>query len=103
MDVMNLRLLLHAIKSHLLRLILLPPGGFLGLEISTAESWWVLGFVYIISLFTFESSIVNSLITYYQYVQKNNKKCMKRRKPYDPYCAAHVCTLFSSTINMRES
>jgi hypothetical protein len=37
----------------------------IGLEISTptAESRWGLGFVYIISFFTFESSIALSLIT----------------------------------------
>jgi hypothetical protein len=48
-----LRLLLHAIHSHLHHLILLD--GFLGLEISTqtAECRWGPGFVYIISLFTF--------------------------------------------------
>jgi hypothetical protein len=65
-----LRLLLHAIHSHIHQLILLLPYGFLGLEISTAtaESGWGLGFVYIISLFTFESSIVLSLITLYLYV-----------------------------------
>jgi hypothetical protein len=42
----------------------MPPNGFLDLEISipTAESSWELVFVYIISLFTFESSIVRSLI-----------------------------------------
>jgi hypothetical protein len=42
-----------------------PPYGFLGLDISnaTAESGWRLGFVYIISLFTFERSIALSLIT----------------------------------------
>jgi hypothetical protein len=42
-----------------------PPYGFLELEISTptAESSWELVFVYIISLFSFESSIVRSLIT----------------------------------------
>jgi hypothetical protein len=34
--------------------------GFMGLDISTAtaESRWGLGFVYIITLFTFESSMV---------------------------------------------
>jgi hypothetical protein len=43
-----------------------PPYGFLELEISTptAEGIWELVFVYIISLFTLESSIVRSLITY---------------------------------------
>jgi hypothetical protein len=43
---------------------LTPPYGFLDLEISTAtaESSWELVFVYIISLLTFESSIVHSLI-----------------------------------------
>jgi hypothetical protein len=59
--------LLHAIHIHLQQLILPPPPrhGFLGLEISTAtaESRWGLGFVYILSLFTFQSSIVISLIT----------------------------------------
>jgi hypothetical protein len=42
-----------------------PPYGFLGLDISnaTAESGWELGFIYIISLFTFESGIALSLIT----------------------------------------
>ncbi len=42
-----------------------PPYGFLEREISTptAKSSWELVFVYIISMFTFESSIVRSLIT----------------------------------------
>jgi hypothetical protein len=58
--------LLHAIHSHPP-----PPHGFLGLEISaaTAENRWGLGFVYIISLFTFESSIVLSLISLYVYIK----------------------------------
>jgi hypothetical protein len=43
------------------------PQGFLGLEISTAtaESGWRLGFVFVIYVFIFESSIVLSLITLY--------------------------------------
>ncbi len=47
-----------------------------------------LGFVYVISLFTFESSIVLSLITLYKYIntsfphRSNNKKCTKRRKTW---------------------
>ncbi len=62
-----LRLLLHCIHSHLHQLILLTPLGFLRLELCTAtdESTWELGFVCIISLFTFESSILLSLITIY--------------------------------------
>ncbi len=55
------------------------PYVFLGLEISTAiaESMWRFDFVYIISLFTFDSSIVLSLITIYLYINtsyphKNN-------------------------------
>jgi hypothetical protein len=53
------KLLFHAIQSHLHQRIVFPPFGFLGLEISTAtaESGWGLGFVYIISLFTFESTV----------------------------------------------
>jgi hypothetical protein len=58
-----LRLLLHAIHSHLQQLILStpPPHGFLGLDITTAtaESRLGLGFVYIISVFTFNSSIIH--------------------------------------------
>ncbi len=66
------------------------PYGFLGLEISTptAESRWGLGFVYIISLFSLERSIVLSLITLYLYIntsfphRNNNWKWGKeRRKP----------------------
>jgi hypothetical protein len=56
------------------KLILLPsPHGFLGPEISTAtaESGWGLGFVYIISLFTFKSSIVLSIITLCLYMYIN--------------------------------
>jgi hypothetical protein len=48
-----------------------PPCGFLGLEISTAtaeKSGWGYGFVYFISLFTFESSIVISRITLCLYI-----------------------------------
>jgi hypothetical protein len=46
------------------------PYSFLGLEICTptAELRWRLGFVYIISMFTFESSIVLSDITLYLYI-----------------------------------
>ena len=63
----TLRLLLHSISSHLHQVILHPRYGFLELENSTAtvESGWRLGFAYVISLFTFESSIVLSLITIY--------------------------------------
>jgi hypothetical protein len=59
-----LRRFLNAFHSHLHQLILLFPYCFLGLDnpTATAKSSWVLGFVYIISLFTFESSIVHSLI-----------------------------------------
>jgi hypothetical protein len=62
------RLLLQAIHNHLHHLILLND--FLGLEISTqtAESRWRLRFVYIISLFTFESNIVLSLVTLYLHI-----------------------------------
>jgi hypothetical protein len=35
---------------------------------ATAESAWGLGFVYIFSLFSFESSIVISFITLYLYI-----------------------------------
>jgi hypothetical protein len=58
-------LLLHAVHSHLHLWILLPHMVFLDLDFysATAESWCELGFVYIISLFTFESSIVLSLVT----------------------------------------
>jgi hypothetical protein len=44
-----------------------PPADFLGLKISTAtaESGWGLGFLYIISFFTFGSSIVLSPFTLY--------------------------------------
>ncbi len=47
-----------------------PRYGFLELENSTAtdESGWRLGFAYVISLFTFESSIVLSLIKLYFYI-----------------------------------
>jgi hypothetical protein len=64
-----LRLLPHAIHSHLHQLIS-SLHGFLGLENSTAtvESRWGLGFVYIISLFTLESSIAFSPIILYLYI-----------------------------------
>jgi hypothetical protein len=61
---------LDVIGTNILRLSQSPPPakfyspyGFLGLEISkaTAKRRWRLGFVYIISLFTFESSIVLNL------------------------------------------
>ncbi len=64
------------------------PYGFLGLEISTpiAESRRGLGFVYIISMFTLERSIVLSPITLYLYIntsfphRNNNWKWEKERK-----------------------
>ncbi len=95
------RLSLHAIHCHLHQLILLPPShGFLGPEISTptAESRLGLCFVYIISLFTFQNSIVLSLITLYLYVYKclfpiktisinASKEGKPYRKPYPiPNC-----------------
>ncbi len=54
----------------MLLLILLPPMVFLDPEISppTAENGRGLGFVYIFSLSTFESSIVLYFITLYLYI-----------------------------------
>ncbi len=60
-----LRLLLHAIHSHLHQLIQLSPYGFLGLEISAESRWGAWVVVYIIFMFTFESNIVLYLITLY--------------------------------------
>jgi hypothetical protein len=80
-----LRLVLHAIHSHLHQLIYTPPPphGFLELDVSTAiaESRWGLGFVYIISLLILEVSIVISLF----YIKtsfssrNNNYKFINRR------------------------
>jgi hypothetical protein len=73
---------------------------FLRLETSaaTAESKYL---VYNISLFTFESSTVTSLVTLYLYIKAyflhGNKhyKCTKRRKkdrkPYHPYDYRNPC------------
>jgi hypothetical protein len=84
-----LRLLLHAIHSHLSPLYI----SNLGLEISTAtaESGWRLGFVYINSLFTFLSNTVISYYTLfiYKYIEKTVRNASKGgkpdRKPYHPY------------------
>jgi hypothetical protein len=62
---------------------------FLGLDISTptTEIRWKLGFAYIICVFTFEGSIVLSLITLYLCIntffphRNNKKKCIERGKP----------------------
>jgi hypothetical protein len=64
-----------------------PPHGILGLEISTPEAKirWGLGFVYIISLSTFESSIFLFRIFLYHIntsfpQRNNNQKWIERRK-----------------------
>jgi hypothetical protein len=74
------------------------PYDFLGLKMSTptAENRWGLGFVYIFSLFTFESSIVSSLIFLLFYIKRHlfpietiirnaSKGGKPNRKPYHPY------------------
>jgi hypothetical protein len=60
------------------------PCGFLALESSTqtAERRWGLGFVYNISLFTFESSIFLPIETKIRDTLKGRKP---GRKPYHPY------------------
>jgi hypothetical protein len=75
----------------------IAPYGFLGLEISTAtaESGWRPGFLYINSLFIFESNIVLSLIIIlYLYMNSSFphrnqirdalKEGKSDRKPYPP-------------------
>jgi hypothetical protein len=54
-------------------MLFISTSGF-GLEISTAtaESEWGLGFVGIISLFTFERSIVRDLFSFYLYISKSS-------------------------------
>ncbi len=88
-----LRLLLHAIHSHLYQLIYSPLWFSWTYKISTAtaESRWGLGFIYNISLFTFESSIVFfSFYTLFMYkymlsetiIRKTLKGVKPERKPY---------------------
>jgi hypothetical protein len=74
-----------------------PFSGVLGLEIltGTVESRLGLGFIYIISLFTFESNIVLSLMTLYlcintflpieKIMRNGSKGGNPNRKPYHPY------------------
>ncbi len=92
-------LLLHAITSHLHQWILLSPWFSWTWDLyssSSVESGWGLGFVYMITLFTLESSIILSLITLYlkkQTIRNDWKEeNLTESKPYHPIKKTQVCT-----------